>query len=60
MVLTSILIIVGLAVLYRSEFVPTRRFAELTSITMVAALLGDLLLLPACLTLFGRKKPARV
>jgi NhaA family Na+:H+ antiporter len=29
--------------------VPTRRFAELTSVTMLAALVGDLLLLPACL-----------
>jgi uncharacterized protein len=56
-VLTSFLIICGLAVLYFSTFVPTRRFAELTMVTIGGALLGDLLLLPAGLLLFG-KKPA--
>lgn len=53
-VLTTILIISGLSVLLLSAFVPTRQFAELTSVTMGAALLGDLLLLPACLLLFDR------
>jgi len=55
-VLTSVLIVLGLSILYQSNFVPTRRFAELTSITMIAALLGDLLLLPACLVLFTKQK----
>ena len=55
-VLTSLLIILGLAVLHTSDFLPTRRFAELTSVTMAAALLGDLCLLPACLALFGRRR----
>ena len=53
-VLTTVLIVSGLSVLLLSAFVPTRRFAELTAVTMAAALLGDLLLLPACLLVFGR------
>ena len=57
-VITSILIVSGLAVLLFSDFVPTRRFAELTSITMIGAMIGDLLLLPACLVLFW-KRPAK-
>lgn len=57
--MTTILIICGLSVLMVSNFVPTRRFAELTSVTMLAALVGDLLLLPACLLLFWKpdRKP---
>lgn len=51
-ILTSLLIFLGLSVLLTSDFVPTRRFAELTGITLAGALLGDLLLLPACLVLF--------
>jgi len=51
-VLTSMLIIGGLAILLTSDFIPTRRFAELTGVTMIAALVGDLLLLPACIVLF--------
>ncbi len=59
MVLTSLLIVGGLAVLLFSQFVPTRRFAELLMVTMAGALVGDLLLLPACLVLFSAKeKPA--
>jgi len=53
--MTTILIICGLSVLMLSDFVPTRRFAELTSVTMLAALVGDLLLLPACLLLFWKR-----
>jgi predicted RND superfamily exporter protein len=34
-----------------SNFVPTRRFAELTCVTIFGNLLGVLLLLPACLVL---------
>lgn len=54
-VLTTVLIVSGLSVLLLSHFVPTRRFAELTAVTMAAALLGDLLLLPACLVLFEKR-----
>ncbi|REJ87373.1 MAG: hypothetical protein DWQ34_25200 [Planctomycetota bacterium] len=56
-VITSILIVAGLAVLLFSDFVPTRRFAELTCVTMVGALIGVLLLLPACLVLFWKRPP---
>jgi len=55
-VLASVLIVAGLSVLLLSEFVPSRRFAELTSVTMLAALVGDLLLLPACLMLFWKRR----
>ena len=55
-VLTTLLLVVGLSVLQVSSFVPTRRFGELTSVTMVGALFGDLLLLPACLALFWRDR----
>ena len=53
-VLTSVLVVSGLSVLVFSDFVPTRRFAELTAITMCSALPGDLVLLPALLALFNR------
>ena len=56
-VLTSVLIVTGLSVLMLSEFVPSRRFAELANVTVAGALLGDLFLLPACLMLFW--KPPR-
>jgi len=51
--LTSILVVSGLSILVYSDFVPTRRFAELTAITMCSALPGDIILLPALLMLFG-------
>lgn len=57
-VLTTVLIVCGLSILLVSAFVPTRRFAELTGITMAGALLGDLLLLPACLVLFWKDRAA--
>jgi hypothetical protein len=56
-VATSALLLAGMAVLLLSNFVPTRRFAELTCVTIVGNLLGVLLLLPACLVLVWR--PAR-
>jgi predicted RND superfamily exporter protein len=58
MVMTTIVLVCGLSALYLSDFVPNRRFAELTSLTMVSALIGDLLLLPACLKLFWQGKGA--
>lgn len=54
-VLTSLLVVSGLSVLVFSEFLPTRRFSELTAITMLAALPGDVVLLPAMLSLLGRR-----
>jgi len=55
-VLTCVLIVAGLSVLLLSEFLPSRRFAELTGVTMLGALVGDLLLLPACLMLFWKRR----
>ena len=54
-VLTSALILAGLSVLLWSDFVPTRRFAELICVTLAAALIGDLVLLPAALAVFWRR-----
>ncbi|MDC0936349.1 MMPL family transporter [Pirellulales bacterium] len=63
--MTTLLIVTGLVILLLSSFVPTRRFAELTAVTMISALLGDLLVLPALLKIFwagqgpaGAKTPA--
>ncbi|MBS0264942.1 MAG: MMPL family transporter [Planctomycetes bacterium] len=53
---TSLLLVAGTAVLMASNFVPTRRFAELTGVTIIGNLLGVLLLLPACLVLAWRVK----
>ncbi len=54
-VLTTAIIVLGLSAMFTSEFVPTRRFAELTSVTMLAALVGDLILLPICVALFWKR-----
>ncbi|MBI3864997.1 MAG: MMPL family transporter [Planctomycetia bacterium] len=56
-VATSLLLIAGTVVLMVSNFVPTRRFAELTGVTILGNLLGVLLLLPACLVLAWKPKP---
>jgi predicted RND superfamily exporter protein len=56
---TSLLLVAGTAVLMASHFVPTRRFAELTAVTIIGNLLGVLLLLPACLVLAWRVPPSR-
>ncbi|MCA9069007.1 MAG: MMPL family transporter, partial [Planctomycetaceae bacterium] len=53
-ILTSFLIVIGLAVLLFSQFIPTRRFGELLIVTMAGALVGDLLLLPTCIILFSK------
>ncbi len=57
-VATSILLLAGMAVLMVSNFLPTRRFAELTCVTIFGNLLGVLLILPACLVLAWKKKHA--
>jgi len=58
-ILTTIIIVGGMSVLLGSSFVPTRRFAELIGVTMTAAAVGDILLLPACLKLFWRPRRRR-
>jgi predicted RND superfamily exporter protein len=53
------LLVLGFSVLATSSLTSTRDFGILASVTMTAALLGDLLLLPAMLHLFagGRRRP---
>ena len=46
---------IGLAVLLLSDFVPTRRFAELTIVTLTGALIGALFLLPACVAILWKR-----
>ena len=56
-ILTSILLLIGLSVLLFSDFIPTRQFGTLTSTTIVAAILGDLILLPPLLyLLYGEEE----
>lgn len=53
MVLTTLLLTVGLSVTLFSDFIPIRLFGGLMIVTLWAALLIDLLLLPALLTWKG-------
>ena len=55
-VLTSVLLVLGFGVMGTSDLTSTRDFGILASVTMTAALLGDLFLLPAMLHLFGRRE----
>ena len=57
MCLSTFLTVIGLAVLLLSDFVPTRRFAELSIVTLTGALIGALFLLPACVAVLW-KRPA--
>jgi hydrophobe/amphiphile efflux-3 (HAE3) family protein len=57
--LTSVLLVTGLAVLLLSDFVPTRQFGILTSITIGGAVFGDLILLPSLLYLLYRSDDER-
>ncbi|QDG54718.1 hypothetical protein FIV42_29430 [Persicimonas caeni] len=55
--LTSVLLVIGLSVVLISDFVPTRQFGILTSITIGGAVFGDLILLPSLLyLLYGGKE----
>jgi hypothetical protein len=54
--LTSALLVTGLSILLLSDFLPTQRFGLLCSITIAAALIGDLVLLPPVLLLAYRGK----
>lgn len=57
---TTIILSAQFIVLILSEFVPTTHFGLLTSIGLVAALLFDLLLLPALLIIIYARHPALV
>lgn len=50
----SLLLLCGLAVVLFSSFVPIRLFAELTALTILSCVAADLLVLPALLHLFDR------
>lgn len=54
-VLSSFVIAAGFFALVPSAFLPTRYFALLTGTAVLAALLGDLVVLPALLVRFGAK-----
>jgi predicted RND superfamily exporter protein len=51
--LTTLVAASGFLVLSLSDFMPLLFFGVLTSLTLLAALVGDLLLLPALLLLFA-------
>lgn len=53
---TTFMVVAGLSVLLTSDFLPSRRFAELTAVTMIAAVFGDLIILPACLRMLWRDR----
>lgn len=58
--LTTVLIVCGMLLIFlNSSFVPTKRFAELTIVTMMAALLGDLVLLPAMIKIAYRDRKTK-
>lgn len=58
LILTSAVLVAGFAVLALSQFKTNRNFGLLTALTVVFALAGDLLLLPALLHL-ARRREAR-
>jgi uncharacterized protein len=60
MCLSTLLTVIGLAVLLLSDFVPTRRFAELTIVTLTGALIGALFLLPACVALLWKRPTSQM
>lgn len=55
-VFTSVVMAGGFWIICMSDFRPNIYLGLLTGVAMIAALLGDLLLLPICLHLFGSKK----
>lgn len=60
MVVTTMILAGGFLVDLISEFVALKQFGYLASFTLVMALLGDLLVLPACLVLFHRQPHRKV
>jgi predicted RND superfamily exporter protein len=58
-VLTSLLLVVGFSTLAFSQLTSTRHFGILAAVTMAAALMADLLLLPALLHLGERRRQSR-
>ena len=56
MVWTSMILCAGLSVLITSNFVATVDFGIFTIVTILSALVGDLLLLPVCMYMLGRRQ----
>jgi len=54
LVLTSLILAFGLGVTILSDLPSLRLFGKLSALTLVAALIGDLLLLPASVLLYRR------
>lgn len=57
--MSSILLLVGMAVLRLSDFLPTQQFSTLIAIIVGGAILADLLLLPVVLYLLYSKFPGK-
>jgi len=51
--LTSIIAASGFLILYFSQFKPIRYFGLLSAVTMFTAWIGDVIILPACVTIFN-------
>lgn len=59
-VLATVALVAGFLSLSGSEFVPTVVFGNLTSLTMLGSLLGNLVLLPLLLATFGSSDRTRI
>jgi len=59
LVLTSLILAFGLGVTVLSDLPSLRLFGKLSGLTLVAALIGDLLLLPASVLLYRRLTRSR-
>jgi len=57
LVLTTIVLVAGLSVTMASDLPSMRVFGKLTMITLAAALIADMVILPAIVLLFARAKP---
>lgn len=55
--LSSVVVAAGFLAITGAPFAPTRNFGILCATAMLAALVGDLVLLPACLRLVGASPP---
>jgi hypothetical protein len=53
MMLSSLILCIGFGVMIFSRFVPTMNFGVLSSVIMITALIGDILLLPASVLMFS-------
>jgi len=53
---SSVILVVGFGVLTLSSFVPTLTFGGLSSVIMITAWIGDMILLPAAMLAFQRNR----